>query len=158
MVTIIPGRMSNDKTQHLRKSKTLNPKPEAVSDPLFEGSPFFDPRDLLQVRYEMIRAHKKGTTMEEVAANYGVSVPTCVRAKRAFREGGLQALIPERRGPRGPRKITPEVLQFAQDYRATHSDVSIRKLADITGEHFGMSIHFSGLHRALSKKNSGKRS
>ncbi len=150
--------MTNKKSEHLRKSGTLNPHPEAVSDPLFEGSPFFDPRDLLQVRYEMIRAHKKGTTLEEAAARYGMSVPTCVRAKRAFREGGLHALIPGRRGPRGPRKITPEILEFAESYRATHGDVSIRKLAALISEHFSVRIHFSGLHRALSKKNSRKRS
>lgn len=155
---IIADRMPDNKTKHLRKSKTLNPHPEAVSDPLFEGSPFFDPRDLLQVRYEMIRSHKKGTTLKEAAANFGMSVPTCVRAKRAFREGGLQALIPGRRGPRGPRKITPEILEFAEDYRAAHGDVSIRRLAALIGKHFGVSIHFSGLHRALSKKNSGNRS
>ena len=154
---IIAHRMSNNKTEHLRKSKTLNPHPETVSDPLFEGSAFFDPRDLLQVRYEMIRSHNKGTTLEAAAARFGLSVPTCVRAKRAFREGGLQALIPGRRGPRGPRKITPEILEFAENYQATHGNVSVRKLADLIGERFGVRIHFSGLHRALSKKNSGER-
>ena len=158
MVIITPDGMPNNKSERLRKSGTLNPHPEAVSDPLFEGSPFFDPRDLLQVRYEMIRSHKKDTTLEETAARFGMSVPTCVRAKRAFREGGLQALIPGRRGPRGPRKITPEILDFAQDYRATHGAVSVRKLAELIRERFDVTIHFSGLHRALSKKNSGKRS
>ncbi len=56
-------------------------------------------RPHLQVHYEMIRSHKKGTTLEEAAARYGMSVPTCVRAKRAFREGGLHGLIPGRVAP-----------------------------------------------------------
>ena len=148
--------MPDSKTEHLHQSGTLNPHPEAVSDSLFAHSAFFDPRDLLQVRYEMIRAHRKGTTLEATAARFGMSVPTCVRIKRAFREGGLQALIPGRRGPRGPRKITPEMLDFAEQYRATHGDVSIRVLAARLCEHFDVTLHYSSLHRALSKKNSGK--
>ncbi len=154
VVIITPDGMSSDKSERLQRSRTLNPNPEAVSDPLFECSPFFDPRDLLQVRYEMIRSHTKDTTLAAVAARYGMSVPTCVRVKRAFRAGGLQALIPERRGPRGPRKITPEILEFAENCRALPDAVSVRKLAEMIRERFDVTIHYSSLHRALSKKNS----
>ena len=146
--------MSNTKLQRLRDSGTLNPRPESVIDPLFANSSFFDPKDLLQVRYEMIRSHTKGATLREIAARYGMSVPTCVRLKRAYRDGGLQALVPGRRGPRGPRKITPEVVDFARKYLVEHGDTSVRKLADRVSEHFGVRIHFSALYRALSKKNS----
>lgn len=146
--------MSNSKRQRLRDSGTLNPRPESVTASLFVNSPFFDPSDLLQVRYEMIRSHTKGTTLQEIAARYGMSVPTCVRLKRAYRNGGVQALIPGRRGPRGPRKITPEVVGFARKYLVEHGDTSVRKLADQVSEHFGVRIHFSALYRALSKKNS----
>ena len=100
----------------------------------------------------MIRAHKKETTLQEIAPRFGMSVPTCVRVKRAFREGGLQALIPAPRGARGPRKITAEMLEFADHYRAEHGHVSIRKLAELVSAHFGVRVHFSSLHRALSKK------
>ena len=150
--------MSKNKTEHLRKSATLNPHPDAVTDPLFAHSAFFDPRDLLQVRYEMIRSHKKGATLKETAARFGTSVPTCVRAKRAFRHGGLQALVPQRPGPRGPHKITPEILDFVETYRSEHGATSIRKLTNLINEHFHVTIHFSGLYRALSKKNFGKQS
>ena len=43
------------KHEALRKQGTLNPVPQAVTDPLFEDSEFFDPHDLLQVKYEMVR-------------------------------------------------------------------------------------------------------
>ncbi len=157
VVIITPDGMSSDKSERLQRSRTLNPNPEAVSDPLFECSPFFDPRDLLQVRYEMIRSHTKDTTLAAVAARYGMSVPSCVRAKRAFREGGLHALIPERPGPRGPRKITPEMLAFAERYWAMPGAVSVRNLAEMIRERFDVTIHYSSLHRALSKKNSETR-
>ncbi|MDE2958167.1 MAG: helix-turn-helix domain-containing protein [Bacteroidota bacterium] len=94
--------MPDKESESLRKSGTLNPRPDAVSDPRFADGRFFDPNDLMQVRYEMIRSHKEGATLKEVADRFGVSVATCVRIKRAFRQGGLQALVPERRGPRGP--------------------------------------------------------
>ena len=34
---------------------TLNHKPQMITHPLFRVGGFFDPRDLLQVRYEMVR-------------------------------------------------------------------------------------------------------
>ena len=98
--------MTDTKTQRLQQSGTLNPSPKKVADPLFADSEFFDPRDLLQVRYEMVRRSEEAS-LRETAECFGASVPTCVRANRAFREGGLQALIPQRRGPRGAHKITP---------------------------------------------------
>lgn len=146
--------MSDKKPDYLRKSGTLNPHPERVADPLFSNSTFFDPRDLLQVRYEMIRAHTRPRTLKEVASQFGMSIATCARLKRKYREGGLQALIPGRRGPQGPHKITPDIVEFAANYQRIHSSTSIRELTDIVNDHFKVDLHFSGLHRAMSKKNS----
>ena len=141
--------MPNKKSDRLRKSGTLNPHPDAVKDPLFADSRFFDPRDLLQVRYEMILSQEKGASIKEAAARFGVSVPTFVRLKRAFLNGGMQGLIPRRRGPRGPRKITPEILEFADRYRSEHGPVSVRKLADLVNERFNVTVHYTSLHRVL---------
>ena len=43
------------KSQILREHGTLNPRPQLVSDGLFQDNEFFDPRDLLLVKYEMLR-------------------------------------------------------------------------------------------------------
>jgi len=146
--------MAKSKIDRLKESGTLNPHPESVTDALFSDGAFFDRNDLLQVRYEMIRSHTKSVTLKEIAKRYGMSVPTCVRLKRDYREGGMQALIPSRPGPRGPRKITPEMLEFAKTHLKQHANTSIRCLAELVSEKFKVNIHFSGLHRALSKKNS----
>lgn len=53
--TSLRPAVSPCKTQTLRRSATLNPNPEKVSDPLFSASDFFDARDLVQVKYEMVR-------------------------------------------------------------------------------------------------------
>ena len=41
------------KAEVLREHGALNPHPEDVEEPLFRDRPFFDPRDLVQLRYEM---------------------------------------------------------------------------------------------------------
>ena len=51
-------RKIDAKTAELNRSGTLNPHPEVIVDPLFQNNPFFDPRDLLQTRYEMLRRHR----------------------------------------------------------------------------------------------------
>ena len=151
--------MTDSKTQRLHQSGTLNPSPEKVIDPLFADSEFFDPRDLLQVRYEMVRRSER-VSLRDTAERFGASVPTCVRANRAFREGGLQALIPQRRGPRGAHKITPEILAFVEECRARHGPVGSRKLVPLIAERFGVTVHPRGLEKALAraKKNPPRRS
>ena len=142
--------MTDSKTRRLRRSGTLNPNPEKVADPLFADGDFFDPRDLLQVRYEMVRRAGEAP-LRETAERFGTSVPTCVRANRAFREGGLQALLPQRRGPRGAHKVTPEILAFVEDYRTRHGRVGSRKLVPLIAERFGVSLHPRGLEKALAR-------
>ena len=151
--------MTDSKTHRLRQSGTLNPHPEKISDPLFADSGFFDPRDLLQVRYEMVRCCEQAP-LREAAERFGASVPTCMRAKRAFREGGLQALIPRRRGPRGAHKITAEILAFVEEHRTRHGPVGSRKLVPLIAERFGVTVHPRGLDKALArtKKNPDRRS
>ena len=48
-------RRDETKTQALAASRTLNPCPEKVTDPAFGPGGFFDPADLVQVKYEMVR-------------------------------------------------------------------------------------------------------
>ena len=46
----------DEKLAALRAAHALNPAPETVRDQAFtSGDPFFDPRDLVQVKYEMLR-------------------------------------------------------------------------------------------------------
>ena len=144
--------MTDTKPERLRQSGTLNPCPETVVDALFRDSAFFDPRDLLQVRYEMVRCAIRGVPLKEAAARFGTSVPTCVRANRAFREGGLQGLIPQRRGPRGAHKITPEILAFVQRYRVEIAPLGSRGLVPLIEARFGVRLHPRSLDKALAKK------
>ena len=151
--------MTDSKNRRLRQSRTLNPHPERITDPRFADDEFFDPHDLLQVRYEMVR-HARKAPLAETAKRFGASVPTCVRVNRAFREGGLQALLPRRRGPRGSHKITPEILAIVEEYRIRHGAVGSRKLVPLIEVHFGVVLHPRGLEKALAraKKNVARQS
>lgn len=144
--------VAKDKRERLRRSGTLNPHPERVRDPAFLSSAFFDPLDLLQVRYEMVRLVRLGkATLAEAAARFGVSRPTCFRAAKAFSESGLQGLVPAPRGPRGPHKVSAEIVRFVEDYRAEHGPAGARKLVPLIAERFGVQLHPRGLERALAR-------
>ena len=125
---------------------------ENVSDPMFAASDFFDARDLLQVRYEMVRLVRIGqATLAQAAARFGVSRPTCFRMVKAFESGGLQGLIPAPRGPRGPHKITAQMLRFVEEYRARHGHVGARRLVPLIEAEFGVRVHPRGLEKALER-------
>ena len=59
----------------LQQHGTLNPRPQDVRHPLFQDSDFFDPSDLLQVKYEMLRqVHVDKRAVSRTANNLGVPV------------------------------------------------------------------------------------
>ena len=60
------------KEKALWEQGLLNPHPERVRDELFERHVFFDARDLVQVRYEMVRrVLVEGQPMGKTAAAFG---------------------------------------------------------------------------------------
>ena len=104
------------KRQSLRQLGTLNPRPQAVTDDLFTDSEFFDPHDLVQVKYEMLRrVEKEGRSISEAATRFGFSRPSFYQAQAAFQAGGLARLVPRKRGPKKPRKLTAEILEFVRE-------------------------------------------
>jgi hypothetical protein len=88
------------KLRSLREQGAVNPRPQAVADDLFAASEFFDPRDLIQVKYEMLRrVEKDGQSVTEAAARFGFSRPSFYQAESALAQRGLAGLIPLKRGP-----------------------------------------------------------
>ncbi len=143
------------KVMSLEASGTRNRHPERIRSRRFQDGGFFDPRDLLQVRYEMVRS-TGNAPLAAVAAEFGVSVPTCVRIRRNFREGGLQALVPRRRGPRRAHKVSDEILDFIAAFRSEHGPVGARRLVPVIEERFGVSLHSRSINKALERQRSKK--
>jgi hypothetical protein len=104
---------ADPKQRSLEESGTANPHAQNVRDPAFVDSDFFDPRDLIQVKYEMLRrVRTDGQSVAKASAMFGVSRPTFYKARSDFDRSGLVGLLPAKRGPRQPHKITPEVARF----------------------------------------------
>ena len=136
----------------LADSGTVNPHPKAVRDPVFVGNDFFDPRDLVQVKYEMLRRVRvEHACIAEVAAQFGLSRPTFYKAQADFARAGLTGLLPGKRGPRGAHKITPEVLHFIERVQAEEEGVDAQVLAERIAQHFGHSVHRRTVERALAR-------
>src|SRR5215210_5021819 len=108
----------DEKLSALMQARALNPHPEAVVDPAFtSGEPFFDARDLVQVKYEMLRrVHLDGQAVNTTAATFGFSRPSFYATQAAWHTAGLPGLVPDRPGPRGGHKLTREVLSFLEEY------------------------------------------
>ena len=86
----------------LAATRCLNPHPEQVTDPEFLASDFFDARDMVQVKYEMVRKVKAdGAPVTAAAAAFGYSRPSYYQAAAALERSGLEGLVPARPGPRG---------------------------------------------------------
>src|SRR5271157_4000753 len=56
-------------------------------------------------------AELKAATQQQVADAFGTGMVTLWRWLAAYRRDGLAGLLPQRRGPKGPSKLTPELTE-----------------------------------------------
>jgi len=137
----------------LRHHGSLNLHPGRVQDPLFATADFFDARDLVQVKYEMVRRVRvDGQPVSRSAAAFGFSRPALYQAQAAVARGGLAALVPKKPGPRRAHKLSPEVVDFLA--RARTADPSLRppELARRVRARFGRTVHPRSVERALARR------
>ena len=148
--------MSSDfqsKQQILRANGTLNPHPDKITDQLFEGSDFFDVRDLLQVKYEMVRrVDIEGWSVTQAAEVFGVSRPAFYQARAAFDQDGLCGLIPKKRGPKGAYKLSADVMSFVQHLLHLTPELVAAQVAEHLHAHFGLTVHPRSIERALERQ------
>jgi transposase len=142
--------MSDEKLAILRQSHTLHPHPEEVRDPLFtSGSPFFDPRDLVQVKYELLRRVRvDGYAVSDAAALFALSRPTFYAAQAAWEQAGVSGLLPAPTGPRHAHKLTDEIITELQPLAKTMSSA---QLAVWLQEQRSLAVHPRSIERALKR-------
>lgn len=147
------ARKSRDpKGEALRAARALNPRPEAVTDAAFASSEFLDARDLVQVRYEMVRRVRvDGETVSSASAGFGLSRPSWYAAAAALDEGGLPALVRARPGPRRAHKLTDEVVAFLAAALEDEPDLRAAELAERVEQSFGVVVHPRSVERALER-------
>jgi transposase len=141
------------KRQTLRRHGTLNPHPEAVAYPLFHSSDFFDPADLVQVKYEMLRqVHVDKHSVSESADTCGLSRPSFYQAQAALQKDGLFGLIPHKRGPQGGHKLTTEVMEFVAEQRTADPSRTAQQLAESVRKRFQVQVHARSIQRQLLRQ------
>jgi len=150
----------SQKRKNLRDAGVLNPHPDRVQAPLFLQRPdFFDAHDNVQVRYEMLRAHLiDGDSVSAVCKRFGVSRQTFSNLQEKFLNEGAVGLLPKQPGPKGPSKLTRDVLLFVKQRLKEDQSVSTPNLLAQLQTKFGVSFHRRTLEKLLrdlrSKKNS----
>lgn len=141
------------KADALVENGTLNPTPDKVGDPKFQEGGFFDPRDVVQVKYEMLRrVSVEKTSVTDVSDQYGVSRPTFYQTKADFNEAGIAGLVPQKRGPHGPHKIQSDVLAFLIAQLSPGEPIRARELAKRVQKEFGIDVHPRSIERAVGGK------
>lgn len=143
-----------DKRAALRRHYALNPRPQAVRDPAFsEGNPFFDPEDLVQVKYEMLRrVREEGRRVSQTSAAFGFSRPSFYAAQAAFQEAGLPGLLPERPGPRRAHKLSEAVLDLLEQALAEEPSLTSAALVGLLEERLALAVHPRSIERALKRR------
>lgn len=149
-----PRRPSEDpKVTALRESRCLNPHPEQVTDEAFLAEEFFDARDAVQVKYEMVRrVTVDGAPVTATAAAFGYSRPSYYQAAAALAGSGLDGLVPARPGPRGGHKLTGEILSWAEARLAADPALRPAALAGPIAGEFGVHVHPRSIERALARR------
>lgn len=144
---------STPKAQALKAAGSFNPRANQVRHPLFGRSDFFDPRDLPQLKYETLRALEVDEySIARAATEFGLSRPTIYQAQDQFKNQGMEGLLPRKRGPKKPHKLTPEVRQYLRVVAIAEPQLKARELADRLRQRFKVKVHPRTIEKALKSK------
>jgi transposase len=149
------ARPKDDKTENLRKYGALNPHPQKVAEKTFSDSPldFFDARDLVQVKYEMLRAVKtEHRSVKQASQAFGFSRPAFYQAQSQFKEKGVSGLAKKRPGPKSAHKLTDDILAFIEERIEEGQPLGARKLTPLIKEKFGKDVHPRTIERAVTRR------
>ncbi len=82
----------------------------------------------------------------DIAAGFGIHRNTVGRLVSRFERDGMAAVVPAKRGPKGPSKVTPEVMEII----AANADLPRRELRDLLRESTGVSLSLPYVHELAS--------
>ena len=137
----------------MRVDGALNRHADQIADPVFGAHEFFDARDLVQVKYEMLRRVEiDAQPVTPTAAAFRLSRPSFYQAQRAFQQRGLAGLLPKKRGPHGGHKLTAEIITFLQQAQAQHASLRPVDLAQHVADRFAVTVHPRTIERALARQ------
>jgi transposase len=144
----------DEREKSLHDAHSLNPHPEDVQNDNFRsGRRFFDSRDLVQVKYEMLRrVDRDGVSVSQAAQEFGFSRPCFYQAKADFETAGLPGLLPDKPGPRHAHKLTGEVMAVIEGWMLEKPHPGARELAERLRQQLGIEVHPRSIERALRRR------
>lgn len=144
-------KIDDVKKAALRSHGARHPHPDSVRDENFQTHEFFDPCDLVQVRYEMLRRHRvEGKPVTEIASTFGTSRQAFYKSSSAFEAQGVPGLLPKKRGPKRAHKCTDEILDFVEQWQATVD--AQQSVSEAVRSRFGITINPRSIERALARR------
>jgi transposase len=155
-----PKKPGDGKTESLKKYGALNPHPEKVVEKMFSDPSleFFDPRDLVQVKYEMLRAvEKEGRSVKRASEAFGFSRPAFYQIQSQFNQEGVTGLVKKRPGPKSAHKLTDDILAFVEEKVKEGKPLRARTLGPLIKEKFGKDIHPRSIERAVKRRKKKKK-
>jgi len=150
-----PKQSDDDKAERLKQYGALNPRPQKVTEKMFSDSvlDFFDPRDLIQIKYEMLRSvDKEGRSVKQASEAFGFSRPAFYQAQSQFKQGGVTGLVKNRPGPKSAHKLTDEILTFIEKKVEEGEPLRARKLAPLIRKKFRKNVHPRSIERAMVRR------
>ena len=151
----LPKPSKDGKSKSLKKSGALNPHPKKVKASLFADPAldFFDPRDLVQVKYEMLRAvQEEGRPVNQAAEEFGFSRPAYYQARALLEKEGVAGLGKKTPGPKAAHKLTDDVLEYIEEMTQEGQPLRARRLVPLIKERFGKEIHPRSIERAMARR------
>ncbi len=148
-------KANNEKNKKLKEQGALNQHPDKVKDEFFLDSTleFFDPNDLIQVKYEMLRSvEKEGMSVTDASKTFGFSRPAFYQVQSQFKKAGVTGFVRERPGPKSPHKLTPDIVEFIKENTTEGEPLRARTLVDLIKEKFNKTVHPRSIERAILRK------
>ncbi len=148
---------NDDKNELLKEEGALHHNPDKVSARLFVENDFFDPRDLVQVKYEMLRCIRQDNySISKAAKMYGLSRPSFYQARDRFEKEGIAGLFPRKRGPKTAHKLTQDVLHFVTEKLEIQSgEMHWKDLSQMIEERFSKKVHPRSIERSVKQSKKG---
>lgn len=150
--------MTKMKEEFLAKEGLLNAKPQRVRHALFRTHRFFDPLDLLQVRYEMLRlARVEEVSVAESSRLFGFSREYFYQREREFMAQGVGGLLGAPRGRTPLLARNQEIVNFIVQRKLADSELTGEALREEIRASFGVDCSRRTVERVVEKLQVGKR-
>lgn len=149
--------MNANKINILIENGSFNKNAASVNNPLFKSNSYFDPQDIVQVKYEMLRAVKNNElTVSAASKQFGFSRTAYYKIEKRFNEAGIGGLCLQKTGPKFPAKVTSDIIEFAEELKEKCPGITNDKIIKEIKDQKGITIHKRSLQRIQAKKNNLK--